>query len=152
MVLGPIFLLIAGLITTHTLFYYAHRPCDERRKRMAFLALGLALAYAGTYMYFAAWCYKDLMKSFPNLYVTKFEPDYFAIQTMTTVGYGIDLCEHIKTDPNIGELPHSELCALHEIFHKRASFLMLAWAFGWVAVVRASIEYVKRVLDPDKRE
>ncbi len=150
MVVGICFLLAPFVIFSLGFFWVRPGPQYNQRKS-ALAALAAAFVYTGAYLCFAGWLYKDLMSDFPDLYVTPFEPDYFAVQTLTTVGYGIDLCGHLKNEPNMPEMSHLDLCNLHKKFHMRASFLMAGGAVGWLLIIGSLIEYIKRSFFPQLR-
>src|SRR5438876_315110 len=87
LVIAPVLLLV---------LLVASREVSRHFRKNAFLwppqglviALMISLVLSGISIRVAAALYSGLIARFPGVTISMHEPEYFAVQTMTTVGYG----------------------------------------------------------------
>lgn len=147
-VISITFLLIAPLIILSLGFLFFNPAWPHyRERRRAVCLIALAIFLVGVFFIVVAQWYKVITKDYEQLCITEYEPYYFALQTISTVGYGTALCVPPCCDPN-SPLTHRELVKLRGDFHRLASWSMLVWIFQWILIACGLFEYVRRVFFP----
>ena len=99
------------------------------------LILGLTVLFCSAYVQYAAKKYESLIGRFDDVNLTKNEAEYFAVQTMTTVGYG-------------GALAAAEGNASPELrseFHGLAKWLMLPGVLFWALCIWAVTNVILQI-------
>jgi len=110
----------------------AHRPRPYRRGRtwLTYYAPGAATLMTGAFVVFAAVAYAELLP-WPAA-VPPNEPEYFAVQTITTVGYGSALTPVSPTAP----------ATLVSSFQLLSTCLMLPLVAGWVFTIASVAHFL----------
>ena len=146
MVLVPLIIFSIGFFITN--FSSNPKAIRVQKQKLAFVMLALAIACIGVYIKFVSSLYIHLVSSYPQLHVSKYEPEYFALQTLTTVGYGTDLC-NFYCDPNSSSnisLSWSQKRDLHSGFQKMASTSMATWFLSWIILGTGLLNFAYRIL------
>lgn len=125
-----------AILSLGFLFFNPAWPHHEER-RQAVKLLAIAAFLVGLFFIIVAHRYKVMTQKYEELCVTDYEPYYFALQTISTVGYGSALCVPPCCDPN-SPLPPGDLVKLRGDFHRLASWSMLM-ILQWLLILNALV-------------
>ena len=87
LLVGPFVLLLALAVCRWSVRRFGKRPFLWP-PQSALNILTIAVVTAGLTVLLAASLYSGLIARFPGVVISPHEPEYFAVQTLTTVGYG----------------------------------------------------------------